>query len=101
MATIEFLFSIICGPSDPNNELFRKFPFLISFKRSSFTEIIGISNKILQSNGSGIFVLSNCSMFLITFALFLFKVPISILLIEDTTPFVPIDLAKSTINDLM
>ena len=101
MATIEFLFSIICGTSFPNNELFRKFPFLMSFKTESSTEIVGISNKILQSNGSGIIDLSYCSMFLITFALFLFKVPISILLIEDTTAFVPIDLAKSTINDLM
>ena len=101
MATIEFLFSIICGTSVPNNELFRKFPFLMSFKTESSTEIVGISNKILQSNGSGVIDLFNCSMFLITFALFLFKVPISILLIEDTTAFVPIDLAKSTINDLM
>ena len=73
----------------------------MSFKTESSTEIVGISNKILQSNGSGVIDLSNCSMFLITFALFLFKVPISILLIEDTTAFVPIDLAKSTINDLM
>ena len=35
MATIEFLFSIICGTSVPNNELFRKFPFLMSFKTES------------------------------------------------------------------
>ena len=97
MATIEFLFSMIWGPSIPNIELFRKFPFLISFKSLSWTEIIGKSNKILQSNGSGVFVLSSCSIFLITFELFLFKVPISILLIEETTAFVPIDLAKSTI----